>query len=71
VSGKSPIFLAVSEAVSQVPQTRAYRPRLIAPPGYSQPEDRRRAEGAGFDEYLVKPVHSDAVRRLLAADTSA
>jgi len=30
--------------------------RLVAVSGYGQPEDRRRAEAAGFDAHLVKPV---------------
>ena len=29
---------------------------LIAVTGYGQAEDRRRAEDAGFDRYLIKPV---------------
>jgi CheY-like chemotaxis protein len=29
---------------------------LVALTGYGQPEDRRRAEAAGFDEHLVKPI---------------
>jgi len=38
--------------------------RLIAVSGYGQPDDRRRAKAAGFDEHMVKPVEFD---RLLAA----
>jgi two-component system, chemotaxis family, CheB/CheR fusion protein len=41
------------------------RPFLIALTGYSQPEDRRRAEEAGFNAYLVKPVPVDELMRLL------
>lgn len=29
---------------------------LVAMTGYTDPEDQRRAEQAGFDRYLVKPV---------------
>ncbi|PYM88010.1 MAG: hypothetical protein DME08_28140 [Candidatus Rokuibacteriota bacterium] len=29
---------------------------LVALTGYGQPDDRRRAEAAGFDTHLVKPV---------------
>jgi CheY-like chemotaxis protein/anti-sigma regulatory factor (Ser/Thr protein kinase) len=39
---------------------------LVALTGYGQPEDRRRAEAAGFDAHLVKPVDPDALQRLLA-----
>jgi PAS domain S-box-containing protein len=41
--------------------------RLVALTGYSQPEDRRRAFDAGFDDHLVKPVDQEALTRLLAA----
>jgi signal transduction histidine kinase len=39
---------------------------LIAMTGYGQPEDRRRAFQAGFDNYLVKPVDPAQLARLLA-----
>ncbi len=42
---------------------RAY---LVALTGYSDPEDRRRAEEAGFDAHVVKPVDPDELTRLLA-----
>jgi CheY-like chemotaxis protein len=42
------------------------RPVLIALTGYGQPEDRRRATEAGFDEVLVKPVDPNALTALLA-----
>jgi two-component system CheB/CheR fusion protein len=35
---------------------RGTNARLIALTGYGQPEDVRRAQEAGFDEHLVKPV---------------
>jgi len=38
-------------------------PRLIAITGYGQPGDRARAEAAGFDRHLVKPVD---VNRLMS-----
>jgi CheY-like chemotaxis protein len=49
-------------------QVRAHgrRPVLIALTGYSQPEDRRRAIEAGFDDVLVKPVDPSTLTALLA-----
>ena len=41
---------------------RAY---LVALTGYSDPDDRRRAEEAGFDAHVVKPVDPDELTRLL------
>lgn len=41
------------------------RTRLIALTGYGQPDDRRRALEAGFDDHLVKPVDFDDLTRLL------
>jgi CheY-like chemotaxis protein len=40
---------------------------LIALTGWGQDEDRRRAEEAGFNHHLVKPVTAAAVSALLAA----
>ncbi len=40
---------------------------LIAVTGYGQPEDRRRAHDAGFNEHLVKPVNLLKLERLLAS----
>ena len=37
--------------------------RLVAVTGYGQPEDRRRARDAGFDEHLVKPVDPAALQQ--------
>lgn len=39
--------------------------RLIAVTGYGQPEDRRRATDAGFDDHLVKPVDADQLAKAL------
>jgi two-component system CheB/CheR fusion protein len=39
---------------------------LVALTGYGQDEDRRRAEEAGFDAYLVKPADPAALHELLA-----
>jgi len=42
------------------------RPVLIALTGSGQPEDRRRASEAGFDDLLVKPVDPTTLTTLLA-----
>ena len=42
------------------------RTTLIALTGYGQQEDRERAQAAGFDAHLVKPVDLAALTRLLA-----
>ncbi|UQA54999.1 ATP-binding protein [Polyangium aurulentum] len=39
---------------------------LIALTGYGQPEDRKRALDAGFDQHLVKPIELQALARVLA-----
>ncbi|HMF97595.1 MAG TPA: hypothetical protein VKE96_25020 [Vicinamibacterales bacterium] len=39
--------------------------RLVAITGYGQLSDRVRATQAGFDAHLVKPVHFDALDRLI------
>ena len=39
---------------------------LVALTGYAQPQDRRRAEEAGFDRHLAKPPDLDALDLLLA-----
>jgi signal transduction histidine kinase/ActR/RegA family two-component response regulator len=39
--------------------------RLVAVTGYGQPEDRARAEEAGFDAHLVKPVDLDELRAVI------
>jgi len=41
--------------------------RLIALTGYGQPEDRRRALEAGFDEHMVKPLDLDGLGRVLSS----
>lgn len=38
---------------------------LVAVTGYGQPQDKQRAQEAGFDHHLVKPVKLDDVLRLL------
>ena len=54
------------EIARRVRARDARRPVLIALTGYGQPEDRRRANEAGFDEMLVKPVDPSAMADLLA-----
>jgi CheY-like chemotaxis protein len=54
------------EVARRVRARDARRPVLIALTGYSQPEDRRRATEAGFDDMLVKPVDPTALATLLA-----
>jgi CheY-like chemotaxis protein len=54
------------EIARRVRARDARRPVLIALTGYGQPEDRRRATEAGFDDMLVKPVDPVALAELLA-----
>jgi PAS domain S-box-containing protein len=44
--------------------------RLVALTGHAQPEDRERAEQAGFDVHLPKPPRLDVLERLLAQAAS-
>jgi CheY-like chemotaxis protein len=39
---------------------------LVSVTGYGQDEDRRRAQEAGFDHHLTKPVDPDALMRLVS-----
>jgi CheY-like chemotaxis protein len=39
---------------------------LVSVTGYGQDEDRRRAEEAGFDHHLTKPVDPDTLLRIVA-----
>jgi CheY-like chemotaxis protein len=41
------------------------RAMLIAVTGWGQPDDRRRAEQAGFDRHLVKPVDVASLSEML------
>jgi len=43
---------------------------LVAVTGWGQSEDRRRAQEAGFDHHLVKPVEREQVAELLAGSRS-
>jgi PAS domain S-box-containing protein len=42
------------------------KPTLVAITGYGQEEDRRRAQTAGFDHHMTKPVDPAALEALLA-----
>jgi len=53
--------------VAQAIRARLGRLRLVAVTGYGQPEDKRRAREAGFDEHLVKPVDPAALNRALGS----
>jgi CheY-like chemotaxis protein len=48
---------------------KAARPSIyvVALSGYGRPEDRQRAQAAGFDAHLVKPVDFEELRRLVQA----
>ena len=46
-------------------QPRLGQVRLIAVSGYGREEDRRRAETAGFDAHLTKPIEPDLLHSLL------
>jgi len=46
-------------------QNGKHRMRLVAVTGYGQPADRRRAQAAGFDEHMVKPVEPAALQDFL------
>jgi PAS domain S-box-containing protein len=54
---------AVARALRNDPELA--KSKLIAVSGYGQPEDRRRAHEAGFDEHLVKPVAFDKLLSLI------
>lgn len=55
----------VAEAIRADPDLAAAR--LVAVSGFGQPRNRRLAEKAGFDEYIVKPLDADHLHRLLHA----
>jgi CheY-like chemotaxis protein len=41
---------------------------LVSVTGYGQDEDRRKAQEAGFDHHLTKPVNPETLQRLVAQD---
>ena len=54
----------IARRIRKVPELAGVR--LVALTGYGQPDDRLRAQSAGFDEYLVKPVEFHALARSIA-----
>jgi len=44
---------------------------LVALTGYGEAQDRARAQQAGFDRHLTKPVDPDALERLLRGSESS
>ena len=46
-------------------KTRTRVPYCIALSGYGRLEDRRQAIGAGFDQYMVKPIDLNGLVKLL------
>src|SRR5687768_8576268 len=52
----------VARRIRQHPH--ANKTYLIALTGYSDPYERKNAESAGFDEYIVKPLELDELRRV-------
>lgn len=60
-------ILSGYEAARRIREGQGHRkrPLLVALTGWSQDEDRRRSQEAGFDAHLVKPVDEVALGRLL------
>ena len=54
----------VARLLKSEPNTR--RLRLVAVTGYGRPEDKLRAEEAGFDAHVTKPIALEALKRLFA-----
>jgi CheY-like chemotaxis protein len=55
----------VARRLRALQQSLGVKWRLIALTGYGQPEDVRRAEEAGFDTHLVKPVNVVALQKAI------
>lgn len=54
------------EVARQIRAKLADEVHLIAVTGYGQPEDRRKALDAGFDEHLTKPVQTEDLESILS-----
>ena len=59
------------ETARRIREQGLVRGMLIALTGYGQDEDRRRAQEAGFDRHLTKPVTLEALTGLLQEMTTA
>ena len=59
------------QVAAQVRAALAQDVFLVALTGHAQPEDRRRALEAGFDNHLTKPIDLDDLRDLLARQGQA
>ncbi len=53
------------EAARRIRDARGSEVLLVAVTGWGQAEDRRRAQEAGFDHHLTKPVDPEAIARLI------
>ena len=53
----------LARMLKQHPQLKSIR--LVAHTGYGSPEDRRKAQAAGFDAHLVKPAELDDLEKAL------
>ena len=56
------------DVAKRIREARGREVLLIAITGWGQEEDRRRAEEAGFDHHLTKPVSFEALLRLIAKE---
>jgi signal transduction histidine kinase/ActR/RegA family two-component response regulator len=59
----------VAKRLRQMPRGTALT--IVALTGYSQQEDRKRTQDAGFDGHLVKPLDFAALEKLLAQSSAA
>ncbi len=58
----------VAEQLRANPETRSMY--LVAITGYGRPEDRARANDAGFDDFIVKPLNFEALEHAICAAAS-
>ena len=50
---------ALMSALKELPEVDGHRIRAIAVSAYARPEDKQRADRAGFSEHLAKPIHRE------------